>query len=115
MVKIDKNALPGPDVNEASAHEYVAPRNEQEQELAAIWQDLLSLERVGIHDNFFEIGGHSLLAMKMVAHLKKRLQVSIPIQALFQFATISELSNFLEWESAASDKQDDTAYEVINI
>ncbi len=114
--KVDRQFLSERESREVvNKFNYVAPHTELEQKLAAIWQELLGIERVGIHDNFFDLGGHSLLAMKMVAHLKKRLQITIPIQVLFQFTTISDLSNYLEWDSEASDKQDDTAYEVIKL
>ncbi|WP_425549134.1 AMP-binding enzyme, partial [Aquimarina addita] len=55
--KIDKKALPDPDMSEAATASYVAPRNDIEKQLAEIWQELLGVEKVGIHDNFFELGG----------------------------------------------------------
>jgi amino acid adenylation domain-containing protein/FkbM family methyltransferase len=90
---------------------YEEPKTKLQQILVDIWQELLGAEQVGIHDNFFELGGHSLLAVKMVSQIKKRLMLSIPIQVLFQFTTISELSNYLQW----SEDEDTTSYEVINI
>jgi amino acid adenylation domain-containing protein len=95
--KIDRKALPDPDL-QSIITEYVAPRNATEQALANIWQELLGLERIGIHDNFFELGGHSLLAMRVVSYIERELSVSIPIQMLFQFTSISDLSKYLEFE-----------------
>ncbi len=94
---------------------YVPAATELQQKLAVIWQELLGIERIGIHDNFFELGGHSLLAMKMVAHMKKSLLISISIQVLFQFSTINDLSNYLEWETEVANEQDDSSLEIINI
>ena len=62
--KIDRRRLPKPDFSADMAARYVAPRNAQETKLANIWQDVLGLEKVGISDNFFEIGGHSLTATR---------------------------------------------------
>jgi len=96
--KIDKNALPDPDASELISNEYIAPRNDLENKLAIIWQELLQVDRVGIHDNFFELGGHSLLTMRMVSAIEKKLLVSIPVNILFQFTSISELGKYLEIE-----------------
>src|SRR5690606_7650698 len=56
--KLDRKALPEPDFNQVSVHEYVAPRDTLETALLEIWQAVLGIERIGIHDNFFELGGH---------------------------------------------------------
>ena len=93
--KIDRKALPDPELPDMAV-EYVAPRNETEQALARIWQELLGIERVGVYDNFFELGGHSLLAMRVVSYIERDLSVTIPINMLFQFASIGDLSKYLE-------------------
>jgi len=95
--KIDRKALPDPELR-AMVAEYVAPRNETEARLASIWQELLGAERVGINDNFFEIGGHSLLAMRVMSSIRKELSISVPIKMLFKFTSISDLSKYLELE-----------------
>jgi len=107
--KINKKALPDPDASELIGNEYMAPRNEVESKLAIIWQELLQVERVGVNDNFFELGGHSLLTMRMVSAIEKQLLVSIPINILFQFTTISELGKFLEIELNEETEVDDNA------
>jgi acyl carrier protein len=113
--KVDRKALPEVDGMEQSSHEYVAPRNETEQKLAEIWQELLGVEKVGIHDNFFELGGHSILLIKMVSLIKKRFMLVVPIQVLFQFTTISDLSNYFEWEHRSVSEEDTSEFEVINL
>ena len=76
--KIDRRALPTPDATrDGSAHAYVAPRNRIERMLADIWIDLLNIERVGVRDNFFDLGGHSLMAMTMVAKVEKATGVRL--------------------------------------
>lgn len=74
---------------------YEAPRDDLEQALAVIWAEQLGIEQVGIHDNFFEIGGHSLLAIQLLSKIWKRMGENLPVQALFQAPTIAELADIL--------------------
>ena len=125
--KVDKGALPDPGIGQQSKTEYVAPVTEMELILTEMWQELLGVERIGIHDNFFELGGHSLMVIKMVSNIKKRFLLSIPISALFQFTSIKELSNYLEWEIHSVkesntnpepnkiEEEDKSSFEVINL
>jgi amino acid adenylation domain-containing protein/non-ribosomal peptide synthase protein (TIGR01720 family)/FkbM family methyltransferase len=94
--KIDKKALPDPDVTGLLANEYVAPQNELEQQLTTIWQDLLHLEKVGVRDNFFELGGHSLLVIRLLSAIRKELKVEVAINTFFELATIEGLSNYIK-------------------
>ena len=93
--KLDRRALPAPDVSLAQ-QDYVAPQSEMEQQLAAIWADVLKVERVGITDNFFELGGHSLLATQVVTRAQKQLQRNVPLRAMFEFNTVQALAQHLE-------------------
>jgi len=100
--KIDRKALPEPGTTDISNKKFVAPETEAEKVLATIWERLLDLEQVGVHDNFFEIGGDSLLAIRVVAAIRKELKIEMPISNLFEFQTISELAGQLETQSAAT-------------
>jgi acyl carrier protein len=93
--KIDRKALPAP---EAAAHagEYVAPRNDLEQELASIWSDVLKVARVGIHDNFFVLGGHSLLAMQLIYRVKDTFHVQLTPDLVFDQPTIAHAAVVIE-------------------
>jgi len=62
---------------------YVAPQSELEQQVAAIWADVLKLDRVGLRDHFFELGGHSLLVAQVVTRVKQQFGVDIPMKSLF--------------------------------
>jgi amino acid adenylation domain-containing protein len=74
--KIDRKVLPSPFSAGAGDEDvYIAPRTETEQALAAIWQEVLGVDRVGIHDNFFDMGGHSLLSMHLISCIKDRLDI----------------------------------------
>ncbi|MEA5617544.1 amino acid adenylation domain-containing protein [Cronbergia sp. UHCC 0137] len=91
--KIDRKALPAIDqVSLELAIAYVAPRTPTEQTLAAIWQEILLVEQIGIYDNFFTLGGHSLLGIQLVARINESLQVEVPLKYLFQFPTIASLA-----------------------
>ncbi|MCB0774342.1 MAG: amino acid adenylation domain-containing protein [Flavobacteriales bacterium] len=95
--KPDKQRLPEPARTQAHMHtEHVAPRNELETTLSSIWGKLLGMEEVSVHDNFFEIGGHSLIGIQMLAHVERELGTKLPIKALFQSPTIAQLAVLLQ-------------------
>ncbi|MBB3113015.1 amino acid adenylation domain-containing protein/non-ribosomal peptide synthase protein (TIGR01720 family) [Paenibacillus phyllosphaerae] len=88
--KLDRNALPEPQMNVESGTAYAAPRTEIEQELSEIWTKLLGREQVGIHDNFFALGGDSIKALQMAAKLHK-LKITLELEHIFNYPTIAEL------------------------
>jgi len=91
--KVDRHALPAPErTRPALAQALVAPRTPTEQQLAALWAQLLELERVGIDDNFFDLGGHSLLATQLLSRVRDTFQVEIPLRRLFEGPTVAALA-----------------------
>jgi amino acid adenylation domain-containing protein len=94
--KIDRKALPESEGNIQTGVEYEAPRNEIEEKLAAIWQEILGVEKIGINDNFFELGGHSLNATTVVSRIYKELNVEMPLRELFQTPTIKGLAEYIQ-------------------
>jgi amino acid adenylation domain-containing protein len=72
------------------------PRNEVEQKLIQIWKEVLKVEEIGIYDNFFSLGGHSLLVTRVISSVKVEFLISIPIATLFRYTTISEISNYIQ-------------------
>ncbi|QNR66951.1 amino acid adenylation domain-containing protein [Paenibacillus peoriae] len=91
--KIDRKALPAPEGEAGSGTEYVAPRNELETKLAAIWQEVLGrAKEIGVHDNFFDIGGHSLRATTLVSKIHKELNVDLPLRDVFRHSTIESMA-----------------------
>jgi amino acid adenylation domain-containing protein len=91
--KVDRRALPAAHgMGAVSDERYVAPRTPLEELVGAIWCDVLNLHRVGIHDNFFAIGGHSLRATQVVSRIREMLDVEIPLRALFESPTVSGLT-----------------------
>ena len=91
--KVDQLALPAPD-NACSEMEmtYAAPRSDIENRLVKFWAEILSIEQVGIHDNFFDLGGHSLSATRVVSRIFEQYQLEIPLQSMFQSPTIAEMA-----------------------
>jgi ubiquinone/menaquinone biosynthesis C-methylase UbiE/acyl carrier protein len=94
--KVDRRALPGPDQGRPDlASDYVAPRTRLEREIARLWQEVLGIDSVGIHDNFFDLGGHSLLIVRLHSRLTEALGVALALTDLFQRTTVSALARHL--------------------
>ncbi|WP_122859928.1 non-ribosomal peptide synthetase, partial [Pseudomonas viridiflava] len=93
--KVDRRALPLPDRDALNTGEYQAPQGELEVALAAIWSELLQVERVGRHDRFFELGGHSLLAMRMVSQVRQRLSLELALGDLFADSALAAVARCL--------------------
>ena len=94
--KLDRKALPELEIGQLHSQDYLAPRNELETTLAAIWAEVLKVERVGVEDNFFELGGHSLLATQIASRVQKTLQRDVPLRAMFECSTVAELAEYIE-------------------
>ncbi|MCH5610709.1 amino acid adenylation domain-containing protein [Pseudomonas syringae pv. syringae] len=97
--KLDRRALPKPDVAR-SQQGYVAPRTAFEQRLAALWEQVLHVERVGLNDNFFALGGHSLLAVSLVGRIRETFDISIKLHDLLLLQTLGELADFMRADEA---------------
>lgn len=93
--KLNRRALPAPD-NISQERHYVAPRTPMEHLLARIWSEILRLDRVGIEDNFLEIGGHSLQATRVAARLRSAIKLDVPLPVFFKAATIAKLAEAIE-------------------
>ncbi|MCY8448952.1 surfactin non-ribosomal peptide synthetase SrfAA [Bacillus spizizenii] len=93
--KIDRRALPLPDASVSRGVSYVAPRNETEQQLADVWAQVLQVQQVGVYDHFFDIGGHSLAGMKMLALVHQELGVELSLKDLFQSPTVEGLAQVI--------------------
>jgi len=100
--KVDSKSLPLPDNDRPVLNEpYVAPSTPLEQLLVRVWAEAISVEKVGVDDNFFDVGGDSLLSMRVHGRLCEELGKSFPIITLFEYPTIGSLACFLSNEEAA--------------
>lgn len=94
--KIDRKALPTVENKEIVTSSYVEPKKELEKQIAALWQRILGLERVSIEDDFFEIGGHSILAVKVISAMEKEFGLKLSINLIFKYPSISSLAKAIE-------------------
>jgi len=94
--KVDRKALPAPSNENTEGNEsFVAPRTEIEKKLAAIWTSLMKIESIGIHDDVFELGAHSLTAVRAVTQIREAFGVGIPFASLFEAPTIASMAKIL--------------------
>ena len=99
--KVDRRALPAPDTQRPElSSAFIPPRSSVEREIAEIWQEVLGIENVGVADNFFDLGGHSLHAVRVHSKLSVKFDNRISLVYLFQFPTISALADLIEQQTA---------------
>lgn len=112
--KIDRSKLPDPTGNTPLQREYVAPKNDTEKQLALIWESLLQIERIGTKDNFFEIGGHSLLLTRLASAIQEAFQLTIPITLLFDMGDMASMAKYIQLaqRSLAKEKSAAVEYEI---
>jgi natural product biosynthesis luciferase-like monooxygenase protein len=93
--KVDRKALPAPSAARGTRTTYVAPQSALEQQIAEVWQSMLKVEQVGVDDNFFDLGGHSLLMVQVHARLRERIGRDIPLLKLLEHPTVGALARYL--------------------
>lgn len=115
--KVDRRALPPPDEDNRArvATAYVEPQTELEQEIAAVWSELLGVGKIGLHDDFFDLGGHSLLVTQLISHLRDRLHVEVPVKSFFESSTVAGVARVvtaLRWAAQVLESADGDAAAV---
>ena len=93
---INPKLLPEPDISKLLESTYVAPVDDIEKQLVEIWKTQLGIEKIGTNDNFFQIGGHSILATKVVSQINNTFSINLPIRSIFEFTTIKELAAYIK-------------------
>jgi acyl carrier protein len=94
--KVDRKALPIPDSERPELSSvYIAPRSTIEREIAAVWQEVLAIEKVGVNDNFFDLGGHSLQAARVHEKLRTKFEKNLLLFELFQFPTVAAMAKYI--------------------
>ena len=111
--KVDKKALPEPLAGAAVVH--VGPRNDIEQKLVDIWQSLIRIDKIGVHQNFFEIGGHSLLMIRLITKMQLAFGANIPIKTIFQYPTISSMAFYLQMMNIVEFENNSVEFDTIEI
>ncbi|AGC44904.1 non-ribosomal peptide synthetase [Myxococcus stipitatus DSM 14675] len=100
--KVDRKALPAPTAARASRAAYVAPQSQLELQISDVWKQVLNVEQVGVDDNFFDLGGHSLLMVQVHARLKAVLGSELPLLKLLEHPTVSALARYLRQGPASN-------------
>jgi surfactin family lipopeptide synthetase C len=111
--KVDRAALPDPQQAAPEERAYVAPRTPMEILLAGIWAELLTVQCVGIYDNFFEIGGHSLLATRLISRVRAICQVDISLRSLFEEPTIAAFARAIDQLQSHSSRPQGTTIQPV--
>ncbi len=109
--KLDRAALPAPDGIDDVRTPYVAPSTPIEEIVAKVWEDLLERERVGVHDNFFDLGGHSLRVTQLIARLRAECGIELPLRTAYERPTVAGMAGALSAELLA--QTDDDGMEAI--
>jgi acyl carrier protein len=108
--KVNRRSLPAPDQNRPDLKEpFVAPGNPAEKGIAEIWAEVLGLKKIGIHDNFFDLGGHSLLGARVISRVRNAFQVELPLRSLFESPTVAGLAAQVTEIRAKQTPPEDTA------
>ena len=98
--KVDRKALPAATADASRSARYVAPRTDSEKQVAAIWQVLLENINVGVTENFFDLGGHSLLVVRLQARLRQQFGWELPLIDLFQYPTVASIARLIDRRAA---------------
>jgi len=99
--KIDKARLPVVEIGHLVSEDYAVPETPEEVQMAALWVELLGVERVGINDNFFELGGHSLLAIRLISSIRKAFGIELGVKAVFEYPRLRSLCGYLQEQGTA--------------
>jgi acyl carrier protein len=94
--KLDRRALPAPGLEAYATRQYAAPQGRIESALAEMWQGLLGIDRIGREDNFFDLGGHSILGIRLIALIAERLGAQPSVGTVFQYPTIQQMARLVE-------------------
>ncbi|MFP3599571.1 phosphopantetheine-binding protein, partial [Chryseobacterium sp. SIMBA_029] len=111
--KIDRKSLPGVTGEDLIRREYIAPRNETEEKLAVIWQEVLGIDQVGVTDNFFELGGHSLSATRLISLIHKEFSVKLTIPEFFANPKIEHIYPLIDRVKLTSSNKNRKSKKII--
>jgi natural product biosynthesis luciferase-like monooxygenase protein/amino acid adenylation domain-containing protein len=115
--KIDRNRLPAPDKNDLRKAHYAAPRFKIEHDLVAIWKTIFDIDQIGIQDDFFELGGSSLLLNQLVINVNQHFGINMPLKVAFNNTTISDfsvdLANFVNMKNAQETEEQEYEEELL--
>ncbi|PPA81760.1 non-ribosomal peptide synthetase [Brevibacillus laterosporus] len=103
--KINRHALPKPDDDKLIQHSYVAPGSEMEKQLVLLWKNILKREHIGVTDNFFQLGGHSLSAIKLAHQISRKYQIHVTLKDIFLYSTVRDQIIMIEQSEQRVERQ----------
>jgi amino acid adenylation domain-containing protein len=109
--KLDRKALPAPDLEAYGTKEYIAARNSIEASLCALWKDVLQLQKVGVNDNFFDLGGSSLNAVLVVQRMQRDLKLKVSVIQMFIYPTVSHMAQYLSNSETEKTQQREASWD----
>jgi amino acid adenylation domain-containing protein len=104
--KVDRLNLPAPEAAQGDAGRFVEPRTATERALAAVWREVLKVERVGVHDHFFDLGGHSLLATQVVSRIREQMGTEVALRTLFEAPVLGQLAARIDGASDGAEAEE---------
>lgn len=113
--KVDRRALPAPEMNVASDREFVEARTETEKQLAEIWSEVLGIRPIGAKDHFFETGGHSLLATQLIFKIRDRFDLDVPLRVVFEQPTVEGMAQAIDDIRAHGSEAVNQAFENVDL
>ena len=113
--KVDKKWLAEQDVQISRTEAFIEPKSMEELELAIMWRRLLGLEKISTNDNFFDLGGHSLLTTRLIAAIKDKFGLNLPLGVVYQYSTIAELANYIKYINSETTIESDNETQTVLI
>lgn len=113
--KVDRRALPVPEMNAAAQHEFVEARTETERDLAEIWSEVLGISQIGMKDHFFDAGGHSLLATQLIFKIRDRFDLDVPLRVVFEQPTVEGMAQAIDEIRQYGSEAANQAFEAIDL
>ena len=102
--KLDRQALPSPEANTVKVNEYIPPQTELQTQICRIWETVLNMDKIGIEDDFFKMGGNSILAIRLSLYLSNSLNTKVNVADIFQYPTVNKLANYISYQISSKSR-----------
>ena len=93
-------------IPESNKDSFAAPQSPAEEKMATLWMECFKIDKLSVHDNFFDIGGHSIMAMHLIARIRGHFQINMPIRLVFELPTVREMAEWITNQQATDSEED---------